>query len=173
MQQLQSRYIDDLGHGSQLRATVLSESAAELLCAELEIDGLPVDLAIAESISAGFVGPRPRNAAEAAAELQRRDHDVLQHLAPGITFDLRSPDQVKSLLRRVGIEVPDTRAWRLEALRDAHPIVEPLLVWRRAERVLTTFGFAWLDEHVGHSVANRWCGGYGSELRCRGPRDAP
>ena len=167
MQQLQSRYIDDLGHGPQLRATVLSESAAELLCAELEIDGLPVDLAIAESIIAGFVGPRPRNAAEAAAELQRRDHDVLQHLAPGITFDLRSPDQVKSLLRRVGIEVPDTRAWRLEALRDAHPIVEPLLAWRRAERVLTTFGFAWLDEHVGPDgrLRGSWSGSDGAAGR--------
>ncbi len=167
MQQLQSRYMDDLGHGPQLRATVLSESAAELLCAELEIDGLPVDLAIAESIIAGFVGPRPRNAAEAAAELQRRDHDVMQHLAPGITFDLRSPDQVKSLLRRVGIEVPDTRAWRLEALRDAHPIVEPLLAWRRAERVLTTFGFAWLDEHLGPDgrLRGSWSGSDGAAGR--------
>ena len=167
MQRLQSRYIDDLGHGPQLRATVLSESAAEILCAELEIDGLPVDLAIAESIIAGFVGPRPRNAAEAAAELQRRDRDVMQHLAPGITFDLRSPDQVKSLLRRVGIEVPDTRAWRLEALRNAHPIVEPLLAWRRAERVLTTFGFAWLDEHFGPDgrLRGSWSGSDGAAGR--------
>lgn len=167
MQQLQSRYIDDLGHGPQLRATALSESAAELLCAELEVDGLPVDLAVAELIIAGFVGPRPRNAAEAAAELQRRDYDVLQHLAPGITFDLRSPDQVKSLLRRVGIEVPDTRAWRLEALRDAHPIVEPLLAWRRAERVLTTFGFVWLDEHVGPDgrLRGSWSGSDGAAGR--------
>jgi DNA polymerase-1 len=167
VQQLQAQQIDDLGHGPQMRATVLSESAAELLCAELEVDGLPVDLAAAESIIAGFVGPRPRNSTEANAELQRRDHDVLQHLPPGITFDLRSPDQVKSLLRRVGIEVPDTRAWRLEALRDAHPIVEPLLAWRRAERVLTTFGFAWLDEHVGTDgrLRGSWSGSDGAAGR--------
>ena len=43
---------------------------------------------------------------------------------PARTFDLRSPGQVRSLLRRVGVEVPDTRAWRLEPLRDAHPLVE-------------------------------------------------
>jgi DNA polymerase-1 len=167
MQRLQSRYIDDLHHGPQLRATVLSESAAELLCAELEVDGLPVDAAVAASIIAGFVGPRPRDAAEAAAELKRRDDDVLQHLPPGITFDLRSPDQVKSLLRRVGIEVPDTRAWRLEALRDAHPIVEPLLAWRRAERVLTTFGYAWVDEHIGPDGRLRglWSGSDGAAGR--------
>ena len=167
MQQLQEQQIERLGHGPQMRSTVLSESAAELLCAELEVDGLPIDLAEAESIIAGFVGPRPRSAAEAAAELERRDRDVLQHLPPGISFDLRSPDQVKSLLRRVGIEVPDTRAWRLEALRDTHPIVEPLLAWRRAERVLTTFGFAWLDEHVGHDgrLRGSWSGSDGAAGR--------
>ncbi len=167
MQQLQAHHIDGLGHGPQVRSTVLSESAADLLCAELEIDGLPIDVVAAESIIAGFVGPRPRDAAEAAAELQRRDHEVLQHLPPGTTFDLRSPDQVKSLLRRVGIEVPDTRAWRLEGLRDAHPIVEPLLAWRRAERVLTTFGYAWLDEHVGSDgrLRGSWSGSDGAAGR--------
>jgi DNA polymerase-1 len=166
-QQLQAQHIARLDQRRQMRATALSESAAELLCAELEVDGLPMDLAEAESIIAGFVGPRPHSAAEAAAELQRRDHAVLQHLPPGITFDLRSPDQVKSLLRRVGIEVPDTRAWRLDALRDAHPIIEPLLAWRRAERVLTTFGFAWLDEHVGDDgrLRGSWSGSDGAAGR--------
>ncbi len=129
-------------------ATVFSESACELLCAEMEVDGLPFELSVGESIVAGFVGPRPTTAGEANAELARRDAEVLQHLPPGSTFDLRSPDQVKSLLRRVGIEVPDTRAWRLEALRDAHPIVKPLMAWRRAERILTTFGFQWIDDNI-------------------------
>ncbi|RLE21921.1 MAG: DNA polymerase I, partial [Actinobacteria bacterium] len=64
-------------------------------------------------------------------------------------IDLRNPANVKSLLRRVGIEVPDTRAWRLEQLRDDHPVVDALLVWRKADRMSTTFGYAWLDEHVG------------------------
>lgn len=167
LQQLQSVRVDALIDRPQLRSTVLSESAADLLCAELETDGLPVDVDIAEEIIAGFVGRRPSTAAEAADELARRDADVLQHLPAGTTFDLRSPDQVKSLLRRVGIEVPDTRAWRLESLRDAHPIIEPLLRWRRAERILTTFGFAWLDEHVGNDARLRgsWSGSDGAAGR--------
>jgi DNA polymerase-1 len=45
--------------------------------------------------------------------------------------------------------VPDTRAWRLERLRDEHEIVDALLTWRKAERISTTFGYRWLDEHVG------------------------
>tara|TARA_B110000238_G_scaffold181799_1_gene207073 strand:- start:110 stop:1345 length:1236 start_codon:yes stop_codon:yes gene_type:complete len=152
-------------------ATVFSESACELLCAEMEVDGLPFELGVGESIVAGFVGPRPATAGEANAELARRDAQVLQHLPAGSTFDLRSPDQVKSLLRRVGIEVPDTRAWRLEALRDAHPIVEPLMAWRRAERILTTFGFQWIDDNIaaglsGHSrLHGSWSGSDGAAGR--------
>jgi DNA polymerase-1 len=131
------------------RITALSESAAEAICAELEIDGLPFDRDVGESIVEGFVGPRPHNPGEERDRLAELDQRVLEHLPTGVEFDLRSPDQVKSLLRRVGIEVPDTRAWRLEGLRDAHPIVEPLLAWRRAERIRTTFGYPWIDENVG------------------------
>ena len=151
--------------------TVFSESACELLCAEMEVDGLPFELSVGESIVAGFVGPRPATAGAASTELARRDAEVLQHLPTGSTFDLRSPDQVKSLLRRVGIEVPDTRAWRLETLRDAHPIVEPLMAWRRAERILTTFGFQWIDDNitVNHSGQSRlhgsWSGSDGAAGR--------
>jgi DNA polymerase-1 len=145
---MQTRQAAVLAEATVGSGTVFSESAAELLCAEMEVDGLPLDRPVAESIIAAFVGPRPRSAAEAADELARRDDEVLRHLPMGTSFDLRSPDQVKSLLRRVGIEVPDTRAWRLESLRDTHPIVEPLLAWRRAERILTTFGYGWIDEHV-------------------------
>ena len=74
---------------------------------------------------------------------------MLRHLgAAGAGVDLRNPANVKSLLRRAGIEVPDTRAWRLEQLRDRHPVVDALLEWRTAERIGTTFGYRWLDEHV-------------------------
>ncbi|MFO7280990.1 MAG: DNA polymerase [Thermoanaerobacterales bacterium] len=129
-------------------AVARSESTAELLCAELAADGLPVDRAEAERIIAAVVGPRARSEAEAAAQRARRDAEVLRHV-PGLEVDLRSPGQVRSLLRRVGIEVADTRAWRLEALRDRHPVVEALLAWRKAERVATTYGYGWLDRHLG------------------------
>lgn len=133
----------------QAPATARSESAAELLCAELSADGLPVDRTAAEAIVATFVGPRPRSEAEAADQRARRDAEVLRHVPGGGGFDLRSPGQVRSLLRRAGIEVADTRAWRLEARRDDHPVVDALLAWRKAERVATTYGYGWLDEHVG------------------------
>jgi len=42
--------------------TAGSESAAELLCAEMAIDGLPLDRATAEELIADYVGPAPHRA---------------------------------------------------------------------------------------------------------------
>ena len=84
----------------------------------------------------------------------------MRHAPAGTVADLRNPAHVRSLLRRVGVEVPDTRAWRLELVRGAHPVVEALLVWRRIERIATTYGYGWLDEHVGEDgrLRGRWTG---------------
>lgn len=148
-------------------ATARAESAAELLCAELSVDGLPMDRAVAEELIAAFVGGRPRSEAEAAEQRARRDAEVLRHAPPGGDCDLRSPAQVKSLLRSAGVEVPDTRAWRLEALRDSHPLISALLAWRKAERVATTYGYAWLDEHLHDDgrLRGAWSGSDGAAGR--------
>jgi DNA polymerase I len=110
--------------------------------------------------------PAAADAADEARLAAARDELVLRHLPTG-GIDLRNPANVKSLLRRVGIEVPDTRAWRLEQLRDRHPIVEALLAWRRAERIATTFGYRWLDEHVGPDgrLRGRWSSSDGAAGR--------
>src|SRR5579862_2103155 len=71
--------------------TARSESTAELLCAELFADGLPMDRALAEQVLAGFIGPRPGSDAEAAAARSARDAAVLRHAPAGVTADLRSP----------------------------------------------------------------------------------
>jgi DNA polymerase-1 len=147
--------------------TARCESTAELLCAELTADGLPMDRTVAEQILAGFIGPRPRSDAEAMAARATRDAQVLRHAPAGTVADLRSPAQVKSLLARMGIDVPDTRAWRLRELRDAHPLVAALLEWRKAERIATTYGYAWLDENLGADgrLRGAWTGSDGAAGR--------
>jgi DNA polymerase-1 len=126
----------------QLR-TARSESAAELLCAELGADGLPVSRTAAEKLLETIIGPR----AGAAGHRAERDARVLRHAPPGVTADLRSPQQVRDLLRAAGIDVPDTRAHRLREID--HPLVRDLLDWRKAERIATTYGYSWLDAHLG------------------------
>ncbi len=130
-------------------------------------DGLPVDRDEAERIISSIVGPRPRSAAAAVAQRDERDAAVLRHAPAGTVADLRNPAQVRSLLRRIGVEVPDTRAWRLEQVRDAHPLVDALLAWRRIERTATTYGYGWLDEHVGADgrLRGQWTGSDGAAGR--------
>ena len=148
-------------------AAARCESTAELLCAELSVDGLPMDREVAEQVLAGFIGPRPRNEAEALAFRAARDADVLRHAPSGVTADLRSPAQVRSLLGRVGVDVPDTRAWRLRELKDAHPLVGALLQWRKAERIATTYGYGWLDDAISDDgrLHGAWTGSDGAAGR--------
>jgi DNA polymerase-1 len=138
-----------------------------LLCAELSADGLPVDRAKLEELLTELIGPRPRGPADATAIRAARDERVLRHAPDGAARDLRSPLQVKSLLAAVGIDVPDTRAWRLEEFRDRSPLVAALLEWRKAERIATTYGYAWLDEHLGQDgrLRGAWTGSDGAAGR--------
>ena len=131
-------------HGTIAR----SESTAGLLCLELEREGLPVDREVATTILRREVGPRPRDERHRQELAAERDARVTD-LVPDGPYDLRNPAKVKALLRRVGVEVTDTRAWRLESMRDVHPVVDELLHWRKAERLATTYGYDWLDEHAG------------------------
>lgn len=151
---------------ARVLSTAHSESAAEILCAELSVDGLPIDVAEATRIIAEAVGPRPTDEADAERRRVERDEEVLRHLGPGPRIDLRNPAEVKAMLRRVAVDVPDTRAWRLERHRDAHPVVEALLHWRKAERIATTYGYRWLDEHVhGGRLRGEWTSSDGAAGR--------
>jgi DNA polymerase I len=164
---LQQATLAGLGDRPRASALARSESTAELLCVELAADGLPMDRAIAEAIVARTVGPRPRTAMEVADQRAQRDAEVLRHAPAAGRVDLRSAGQVRSLLAGAGIELPDTRAWRLRALAGTHPLVDALLTWRKAERVATTYGYAWLDEHLGPDgrLHGYWTGSDGAAGR--------
>lgn len=147
--------------------TAAAESAADLLAVALTAGGLPLDRQVAEELIGERVGPRADDAAAEAEQRSRRD-DVVRDLVPGAhDVDLRNPAQVRELLARIGIDVPDTRSWRLEPLRSAHPAVEALVTWRKAERIATTYGYGWLDRHVGPDgrLRGAWTGSDGAAGR--------
>ncbi len=127
--------------------TAWAESAAALLCVELEARGLPLDVDVAGAHLQALLGPRPADEKAEAAQRRARDATVLAAF-PGPPVDLRSPLQVRELLERVGLSLPDTRSWRLEPHAATSPAVAALLTWRKAERVATTYGWSWLDRHV-------------------------
>ena len=125
------------------------------------MDGLPIDRERAEQLIGSFIGPRPRNAEEAAGQRDRRDAAVLRPGARRVRP--AQSGSVRAMLARVGIEVPDTRSWRLETFRGAHPVVAALLAWRKAERIATTYGYDWLDRNVGPDgrLRGEWTGSDG------------
>jgi DNA polymerase-1 len=132
------------------RSTAHAESTAALLCVELADTGLPVDVSGAERLVAEVVGPRPRDGADDTRLRRGRDELVLRHLPDGGSgVDLRNPASVRTALSRAGFDLPDTRSWRLEPWRGSSSLVDALLTWRKAERIATTYGYGWLDRHVG------------------------
>jgi len=141
----------DLAAATSVRlvGTVLSESAAAVLCLELRRDGLPIDRARTEQLLADAVGPRPTSDAEEVQARRARDALVLAQVPGRESTDLRNPAQVLEMLQAVGVDVPNTRKWVLEPYRTVHPVVGALLDWRRDERISTTYGYRWLDAHVG------------------------
>ena len=145
-----------------------SESAAELLAVELTAGGLPLDRDVAVELISGHAGPRPADEAAAVLARRRRDDAVRDLVPDGSAVDLRNPAQVRTMLARIGFDVPDTRSWRLEPFRGAHPAIEALLAWRKSERVTTTYGYSWLDRHVGPDgrLRGAWraCDGAGGRM---------
>lgn len=163
---LQQARLDARPDPTRARSTAHAESVAEYLCAELQRDGLPVDVARAEQLIAEAVGPRPVDATAEERLRRLRDDAVLAHAPPGPRPDLRSPADVKALLRRVGFDLPDTRAWRLRQHAADHPLIAALLTWRKAERIATTYGYRWLDEHVqGGRLRGEWSSSDGAAGR--------
>ena len=162
----QRALLDALDVGGDPLLTAWSESAAELLCAELQVEGLPIDVPRARQLITAVAGPPPRDEADAARIRTERDRRVTQLPGASVDLDLRNPADVRALLGRIGIDVPDTRSWRLEPLRDTHPLVAALLDWRKAERVSTTYGHAWLAAHVRDGrLRGRWSGSDGAAGR--------
>ncbi|MGN6600122.1 MAG: DNA polymerase [Actinomycetes bacterium] len=162
--------------------TDASESAAALLAVELESTGLPVHLPTARALLAAQLGPEPPSEAAAAEQRRRRDEAVLTLLPRAADSevhgaDLRSPAVVRELLAAVGVVVPDTRSWRLEAYRNAHPFVAALLAWRKAERLATTYGYRWLEACVSDGrLRGRWSvfdGGAGRMTASSGLHNLP
>ncbi len=147
-----ARLPDHRPHGGEPSLAVLTahaESAVALLCVELENGGLPLDRGEAEALLATMIGPRAGSPADELRARRERDAAVQQRFSGGDAVDLRNASHVKEMLGRAGFDVPDTRSWRLEAFRDSHPGIGPLLEWRKAERIATTYGYGWLDTTVG------------------------
>ncbi|MGY1690768.1 bifunctional 3'-5' exonuclease/DNA polymerase [Geodermatophilus sp. SYSU D01105] len=156
---------------ARLGLLVAAESSGALAAAEMTWAGLPWRADVHERLLAGLLGPRPAaggrpSGLEALAREVRRALGV-----PDLNPD--SPGALLRALQDAGLPVRDTRSWTLEQLD--HPVVPPLLEYRRLSRLLTANGWNWLDTWVrdgrfrsvfvpGGVVTGRWASNGGGAL---------
>ncbi|MEV7933996.1 bifunctional 3'-5' exonuclease/DNA polymerase [Curtobacterium sp. NPDC089185] len=155
-----------------LRLLTTAESAGALVAAEILHAGLPWRADVHEHLLEDALGPRvpagvrPRRLEELAVVIRGHLGD------PGLNPD--SPTDVLRSLRAAGLMVASTRKWELQELE--HPVIAPLLEYKRLSRLLTANGWAWLDEWVqdgrfhpkyvvGGVVTGRWAADGGGAMQ--------
>ena len=156
----------------RLRLLTAAESAGALVAVEIRAAGLPWDAAAHDRILVETLGERstaggqPAKLAEAAARVREALGD------PAASLD--SQPKLLRALHRVGVLVESTSRWELAEQR--HPVIAPLLEYKKLSRLLSANGWAWLDEWVvdgrfrpvyvpGGVVTGRWASSGGGALQ--------
>nr|WP_241984739.1 bifunctional 3'-5' exonuclease/DNA polymerase [Cryobacterium adonitolivorans] len=156
----------------RLRLLLAAESVGALIAAEMQFAGLPWRSAIHDSLLTAELGPRAATGIRPAR---------LEELAARIRTELGdqavNPDSPPDLLRalnRAGLAVATTRAWELEKLE--HPVIEPLLRYKKLSRLLAANGWFWMESWIiddrfhpeylpGGVVTGRWATRGGGALQ--------
>ncbi|WP_104162679.1 bifunctional 3'-5' exonuclease/DNA polymerase [Cryobacterium sp. N22] len=156
----------------RLRLLLAAESVGALIAAEMQFAGLPWRSAIHDSLLTAELGPRVAAGIRPAR---------LEELAVRIRTELGdrevNPDSPPDLLRalnRAGLAVATTRAWELEKLE--HPVIEPLLRYKKLSRLLAANGWFWMESWIiddrfhpeylpGGVVTGRWATRGGGALQ--------
>lgn len=156
----------------RLGLLLLAESAGALIAAEMRHIGLPWSAAEHDRQLTEALGPRP-------AAGQRPAH--MGHLAATIrealdapTLNPDSPAELVAAMRAAGLDVNSARKWEIRGLD--HPVVEPLLKYKKLARLHSANGWAWLDTWVvdgrfhpdyvpGGVVTGRWATRGGGALQ--------
>ncbi|MFL6026475.1 MAG: bifunctional 3'-5' exonuclease/DNA polymerase [Friedmanniella sp.] len=140
----QQRAVAESTQPERLRLLLAAESAGALVAAELGHVGLPFDADVHDAQLTALLGPKPLPGGRPAKleSLAARIRSALQ--APGL-----NPDSAPELLRALhtqGVEAESTRQWELERLR--HPVIEPLLEYKKLSRLVSANGWGWLATWV-------------------------
>ncbi|APF33585.1 bifunctional 3'-5' exonuclease/DNA polymerase [Microbacterium paludicola] len=168
----QTRAIESATDPGRLRLLTAAESAGALVAVELHTAGVPWSREVHDAILADALGPRPR-----PGELPSLVRDLADQVRAALGDPAASLDSQPRLLRslhRVGVLVESTSKWELR--RHDHPVIEPLLAYKRAMRLLSANGWAWMDEWIptgrfrpvyvpGGVVTGRWASSGGGALQ--------
>ena len=164
--------VDGSAEPGRLRLLTAAESAGALVAAELRAAGLPWDARAHDAILTDVLGARPT-----AGGLPAKLEDAGRRVREALGDDKASLDSQPKLLRslhRAGILVESTSRWELAEYR--HPVIEPLLEYKKLSRLMSANGWSWLAEWVhderfrpvyvpGGVVTGRWASSGGGALQ--------
>jgi DNA polymerase-1 len=157
---------------SRLALLCAAESTGALIAEEMTAAGLPWSTAAHHGILEHQLGARPLRGAR-PARMAALAAEIGRHLDdPDLNPD--SPPRLLRALHRAGVFVDSTSRWELA--RVEHPVVAPLLEYKKLARLFTANGWAWLDEWVrderfrpiyltGGVVTGRWASSGGGALQ--------
>lgn len=130
--------------------------------AQMTVNGLPLNPAIARRYA--------QEQEELALEKQKKIYEVLGNI------NLRSPDQIKKALAKVGVVVPSTRVEVLEDLIhdgvDFSEYLEYIVDFRHATKRASMFSDEWIAEHITNGIVHpKWwqCGTDTGRSSCSEP----
>ncbi|MFC4222534.1 bifunctional 3'-5' exonuclease/DNA polymerase [Lysinibacter cavernae] len=149
-----------------------AESAGALSAQEMRFFGIPWHVDVHNRILTEMLGPKPQFGGR-PAKMERLAEQIRVALdAHGLNPD--SPQDLLKALRRAGLDVSSTSKWELYNLK--HPVIEPLLAYKKLSRLHTANGWTWLDTWVadgrfrpeyvvGGVVTGRWAAKGGGALQ--------
>ncbi|NEN06428.1 bifunctional 3'-5' exonuclease/DNA polymerase [Diaminobutyricibacter tongyongensis] len=156
----------------RLRLLLAAESAGALIAAEMQYAGLPWRSDLHDALLSELLGPRPMTGAR-PAKLEALAGEVRSALgAPSLNPD--SQADLLRALRRAGLVVTSTRSWELKKVE--HPVIAPLLEYKKLSRLASANGWAWMDSWIrdgrfhpdyipGGVVTGRWATKGGGALQ--------
>jgi DNA polymerase-1 len=156
----------------RLRLLLAAESAGALIAAEMQFAGLPWRTDIHDRLLTAELGPRVSYGVR-----PRRLEGLVGQIRTALADPTLNPDSPQDLLKalqRTGLGVASTRAWELEKL--THPVIPPLLEYKKLYRLLSANGWYWMDTWIvdgrfrpdyvpGGVVTGRWAARGGGALQ--------
>ncbi len=168
----QKTAVNSSTHPARLTLLLSAESAGALVAAEMQYEGIPWREDLHRRLLNDLLGPEPTNFnhPEKMEALAGQLRTALN--APSLNPD--SPQDLMRALHRAGIETKSTRSWELQEFN--HPVIEPLLTYRKLSRLFTTNGWNWLQQWVkdgrfhaeyvvGGVVSGRWASRGGGAMQ--------
>jgi DNA polymerase I len=141
---LQREAIEATADRGKLELLTTAESTGALIAAEMRFRGIPWSTARHDDLLTAALGPRPLPG-DRPAMMRDALAEIRAALAsPDLNPD--SPGDLIKALRTAGLQVQTTRQWELKNLE--HPVIDPLLRYKKMQRLLVANGWAWLDAWV-------------------------